>query len=307
MRWRFLIPLFAVLFLLFPGGALAQGSSSSDDLLLRVNGPINVAAGQEYGNVVVIRDRADVAGVVRHELVVVDGDAMVTGTVEGNVTVVKGTLTLGSSARVTGDVDLINSDLTQASGATIQGKINKNSYNWSGWQLFAFSVYVWISVTIALIIAGLIFAAVGGRQLMAAGALMVRQTGMTIVAALVVGIGIPILAVLAMATILGIPLGLGLLIFLIPALWFFGYLTAGTKLGAVILRQQTSNHPYLAAALGILLLQVIGLIPFIGGLIDFLAGIFGTGALVLLAWHAWRGPGTSAPAQMRLPEPTAGD
>lgn len=307
MRWRLLVPLLAIAFLLFPGVALAQDSTNTDDLLLRIDGPITVSANQQYGNVVVISDNADVAGIVRHELIVVDGDANVTGTVEGNVTVIRGTLTLGSGARVNGDVNLWDSDITRASGATVQGKVNESSFDWSGWQLFALSAYIWISVTIALIIAGLIFAAVGGRQLMAAGELMVRQTGMSIVTALIVGIGIPILAVIAMATILGIPLGLGLLLFLIPALWFFGYLVAGTKLGAAILRQQTSNHPYLAATLGILLLQAIGLIPFVGGFIDFLAGIFGTGALVLLGWYAWRGPSTGAPVQARLPEPTAGD
>jgi hypothetical protein len=137
---------------------------------------------------------------------------------------------------------------------------------------------------------------------------MTRQTGATILSAVLVGFGIPIVAVIAMITVLGIPLGLGLLLFLIPALWFFGYLAAGAKLGMVLMRQETSAHPYLATTVGLILLQAVGLIPFFGGLVGLLAGIFGTGALVLLGWNAWRGPSAGAPAAPARPiEPAPGD
>ncbi len=311
MRWRLLLPLITIALLLFPGVALAQGSTNVNDLLLRVNGPITVNANEEVGTVVVVSDNAVVSGIVRHELIVINGDATVTGTVEGSVTVYRGTLDLSGNARVTGDVNLIDSNIVRASSSTVQGSINNSSFNWSGWELFAFSVYLWISGTILLIVAGLIFAAVGGRQLMAAGDLMTRQTGTTILAAVLVGFGIPILAVVAMATVLGIPLGLGLLLFLIPALWFFGYLAAGAKLGMAIMRQQTGEHPYLATTVGLILLQAVGLVPFLGGLVGLLAGIFGTGALVLLGWNAWRGPSSGAPATPAAPtrtiEPAPGD
>lgn len=308
MRWRLLLPLLIIALLLFPGVALAQDSNSTDDFLLRINGPIAVNANEEVGTVVVISDNAVISGIVTNDLIVIDGNATVTGTVEGSVTIFSGTLNLAGNSRVAGDVNLFDSTVNRAQGATVEGSISKSSYDWSGWELFAFSVYLWISMTIVLIVAGLIFAAVGGRQLMASGDLMTRKVGPSILAAVIVGIGIPILAVVAMLTVLGIPLGLGLLLFLIPALWFFGYLVAGTKLGAIILRQQSSDHPYLATVLGLILLQAISLVPFLGGFVAFLAGIFGTGALVLLAWYAWRGPGTGAPAVPVGPaEPAMGD
>jgi cytoskeletal protein CcmA (bactofilin family) len=307
MRWRLLLPLVTIALLLFPGVALAQGATSTDDFLLRIDGPITVNANEQVGTVMVISDNAVISGVVTNDLIVIDGDATITGTVEGTVTIISGTLNLNGNSRVAGDVNVVDSTLNRAPSAAVDGSVNHGSFNWSGWELFAFSAYLWISFTIALIVAGLIFAAVGGRQLMAAGDLMSRQTGSAILAAVIVGIGIPIVAVIAMATVLGIPLGLGLLLFLIPALWFFGYLVAGAKIGVTILRQQSSEHPYLATTLGIILLQAISLVPFLGGLVAFLAGIFGTGALVLLAWNGWRGPtrGTEVPA--RPAEPAAGD
>ena len=307
MRWRLLLPLVILALFLFPSMALAEGSTTNDDVLMRINGPITVGANEIAGTVVVISDNADISGIVQHDLVVVDGNATVTGTVEGNITVVSGTLTLQPAARVAGDVNLVSSDMTRATGATIEGSTTRSSFEWSGWVFLLFSVYLWVSSTIAIIIAGLIFAAVGGRQLTSAGNLIARKTGGTILAAFIIGIGVPILAIVAMLTVLGIPLGIGLLLFLIPALWFFGYLVAGTKLGSVILRQDSNDHPYLAALLGLILLQIIGLIPFLGGFVTFIAGILGTGALVLLAWNAWRAPGTKAPVRAEFAEPAAGD
>lgn len=303
MRWRLLLPLLVIGLLMFPSVALAQGSSSNDDLLLRVNGPITVNANEEVGTVVVIRDNAVINGIVRNDLVVIDGDATVTGTVEGSVTIYSGTLDLRGASRVAGDVNLISSTLTQASGAAVEGSVNHSSFEWSSWEFFAFSVYLWISMTIAIIVAGLIFAAVGGRQLMSAGNLISRKLGATILSAVIVGIGVPLLAAVAFATVLGIPLGIGLLLFLIPALWFFGYLVAGTKLGAAILRQEASDHPYLASVLGLVLLQAIGLIPFLGGFVGLVAGLLGVGALVLLGWNAWRGPAKGEPVEARGGEP----
>ncbi|MGA7669050.1 MAG: polymer-forming cytoskeletal protein [Nitrolancea sp.] len=303
MRWRLLLSLLVISLLMFPSVALAEGAGSSDDLMLRVNGPITVNANEEVGTVVVISDNAVISGIVRQDLVVISGDATVTGTIEGNVTIYRGTLDLRGTSRVAGDVNLVNSTLTRASGATVEGSLSHSSFNWSGWEFFALSVYLWISATIAIVVAGLIFAAVGGRQLMGAGNLIGRKLGATILSAVIAGIGVPLLAVVAFATVLGIPLGIGLLLFLIPALWFFGYLVAGTKLGAVILRQEASDHPYLASVLGLVLLQAIGLIPFLGGLVSFFAGILGVGALVLLGWNAWRGPEKGEPVEARRAEP----
>jgi hypothetical protein len=85
---------------------------------------------------------------------------------------------------------------------------------------------------------------------------------------------------------------------LMAVLWFLGYLTAGTRLGTAIFswanRSDERDHPYLAAVTGLIILQIIGFIPFVGGVVTFVAGIVGGGALVLLAWRGWRGAGTAA-------------
>ena len=49
------------------------------------------------------------------------------------------------------------------------------------------------------------------------------------------------------------------------------------------------DRPYLEAVLGVVIFQLIGLVPIVGGIIIALAGLFGAGAIVV---HTWRRIGT---------------
>ena len=131
---------------------------------------------------------------------------------------------------------------------------------------------------------------------------MTAEIGYSLLSTLVLWVGMPILAVLLILTVIGIPLGLGLLVFLLPTLWFLGYLVSGNRLGGALVGlagRESGEHPYLAAALGLLALQIVALIPVLGGLVLVLSGVWGAGALALLGWRAARsagqGPGVAAP------------
>lgn len=310
MRWRVLILLFTLIITLVPGVALAQETGTRDDFLLRIDGPVRLGPDEVAGTVMVISDDAVIEGVVEDTLIVIDGTATVSGRVDADVIMVNGTLNLEPTARVN-DVSLFDSQITEAQGSTITGTITRASDVQWGWGLTVFSIIWWFAVTIVLLAAALLFAAIGGRQFTEAGSAIVRRPGETILSALIVGIGFPILAIALLVTVLGIPLGLGLLVFILPALWFLGYLVSGMQLGASVLtalgRSVNSEHPYLAALLGVLILQIVGLIPFLGPLIGFLAGVIGAGALALVAWRAWRGtgPARGEPAPAGRPAPTA--
>jgi hypothetical protein len=155
-----------------------------------------------------------------------------------------------------------------------------------------------------VVIAGLVFAAIAGRQLSTATELLTGQLTYSILGAVAIWIGLPLVAVLAFLTVVGIPFGLALLFLALPLLWLLGYLVAGTRLGRALLelagRRPLSGQPYVAATLGVIVLQIIVLLPFVGWAIGALAGIWGSGALAVTALRAWRGtPGqlpTSADA-----------
>lgn len=281
MRQRILLLLLTLTLALFPMVALAQALGPTGDVVVRYNGPLQVGPDETVPNAWVIYQDATIDGTVRDSLWVIGGNATISGRVNGSTTVTDGSLDLRQGAQVQ-DVNLANSTLNRAPGAIASGEIQDET------------VILTAAEVIAVIIAGLIFAAVGGRQLTAAGRLMVEQPGGTIITALIVSFGLPLLAIFAFVTVIGILVGVTLF-FLLGALWFLGFLVSGALLGVVLVsRVRPRTEPvnlYLAVAVGLLLLEIIGLIPFVGFLIMALSGFLGAGALALLAWRAWRQPG----------------
>jgi hypothetical protein len=287
--------LVALVLALIPAAAAAQ-DGEDEGFLMRVDGNVAVPAGDTVDTVLVINGDALIEGAIQ-TLVVINGDATVRGSVDDEIIVVNGSLNLADTARVQ-DVTLVDSELERAPGAVVGGEISRRERWGVDIDLFGlFPFLAWTAVSVVVVLAGLLFAAVGGRQLTTAGLLLSDRLGPTLLAALVVWIGVPILAVMLFFTLIGIPAALGLLLLVLPLLWFTGYLVAATRLGAAIVRSRLSTadaeHPYLAALVGTLVLQVIGFIPVLGWLVVWLAGLVGGGALALLGWHAWRGEGTS--------------
>lgn len=306
---RILILLVSVLVALVPATAFAQGNNNEDgELLLRVNGPVVVGAQESHENVVVISDDATVDGTIDGSLFVIDGDAVINGRVEDDVTVISGKLTLGPTAQVH-NVSVIRGNLVRDAGSTVTGDITENDMTINAWDFAVFSAIFWVGMTAVVFVSGLLFAAVGARQLKAAGDRIVHDVGPTLLASALTWIVMPIVMVLAFVTIVGIPMGIGYFLFVLPVAMFLGYLVAGTQLGRMILKSRgDAEHPYLASLLGLAILQIIGWIPWLGGIIGALAGVVGSGALVLMAWQAWRGPRMAAPASevpMHAPSPAA--
>ena len=100
---------------------------------------------------------------------------------------------------------------------------------------------------------------------------------------------LPILAVLLLITIVGIPLALIIMMLYVPLL-FLGWVTAALFLGrkaSVMLRGMqpaTTGRRLLMLLLAVLALWLFGQLPYVGGWVTFLALLLGIGALV---WQGW--------------------
>ena len=278
-----------------PARALAQ--ENTDDVYVRVNGTVDLADDESVDTLVAVNSGADVAGTVRDTLVIVNETATVAGEVDRDAIVVNGTLHLEPTARIGGDVVLINGELSQDGGAEIAGSVVERSGAAMGAEFrrvtAAVSFVAWLGMTLLFAVVALVWAAVGGRQLSEIAGLLGARPGLAAVAAVIFWIAIPIIAFVAFVTVIGIPIGITLLLVVLPLLWGLGYVATATRLGFFLddLRHTTPDlaHPYLEAVLGIVIFQLIGLIPIVGGIVIALAGLFGAGAIVV---HAWRRVGT---------------
>jgi hypothetical protein len=295
-----LLVLVAFLAALLPTAVFAQdGGNTTRGVLFRAGGDVSIPAGETVDSVIVVGGDVRVDGTVHDLLMVINGDATVSGSVGGDVVVVSGSLHLAPTATVK-NVSLVRSDLTQDEGATVSGTLNHTTrLPGIGWGLWLF---VWGGFTALVLASGLLFAAVGGRQLGEMAELIRRRTGESILAAVILWIAVPAGAVLLLLTVVGIPLGIGVFLFLLPALWFMGYLVSGTALGLLLMRLTHSTargaHPYLAAVIGLTLLQAAGLVPVLGGFVVLAAGLFGGGVLTYRLWQGWRGRAATPPAAM---------
>jgi hypothetical protein len=248
-----------------------------------------IGADEVMGAVVSINATTIVEGKVDSMLMVVNGTATVNGTVGGDLVVINGTLNLGDSA-VVDNVTLVSSEMNRAEGATITGTLDEEANVTAfSWGIGIFSVVFWFGTTLVLLLAGLLFVAVGGKHVPAMARTMTARPMETIVAALVAGVGVPLLAVLAFVTVIGIPLSFTIFLVVMPLLALLGFLVAGERLGlwlSGLMNLGTSR--YVPVVVGLLALQVIGLIPWFGGLLSFLATMLGGGALVYYLYQRFQ-------------------
>jgi hypothetical protein len=263
----------------------SRGPRQSGDVQIRINGPVTIARDDTASAVLVINHDATIDGVVREGLGVVNGTARVRGQVNGGVVVVNGHLEVEPGAVIERDIMLYHSTITRANDAIINGVVRDQT----GFSVGAGAIWlVWSSFTIVVVMAGVLFAEIAPVTLAESTQLLVKRSGQAALTALVVVAAVPALAFVSFATVIGIPLGLVLILVVIPALSFLGYLVTGEVVGWAIAGYlptlHESAHRRASIALGLVTLQLAVTIPVVGGLIGFIASLLGAGALVAHGW-----------------------
>lgn len=273
-------------------------------VIVVTGGDVEIGADEQADAVIVVSGDAHIAGTV-NTLFVVDGTATVTSATLETVGIVNGTVELSTGTTVTGDVLQLNSTVDRADGVEIGGAVKDIAGDVAGFAVFIgfAALAIWIGFGIATIGVGLLVAGLAARQARSATTLISREPGTTFLVGLLAVIVTPIVAGLAIATIIGMPVGLGLLLVIWPAAAFIGYIVAAIWLGEWLLGRRDgavrAERPYAAATVGLLAAFVLGLIPIVTALLS----IFGLGAVVLAAWRTLRGSPMTRVALETQPTP----
>jgi hypothetical protein len=300
--------LFALL-VLVPAARAAEPMANTGRVLISTQGDVTIPAGDQADVVVIVQGNVNVQGAV-NTLVVIEGTANLTGAELETVVAIRGQVEVADGTVIHGAVQRLDSIVHQSGSGRIEGGIADlaGSFLQASAVLAPALILLWLGFGLATIIAALTLAGLASRQVRKAGRLISTEPLMTGLAGFVGVIVIPICAVLLMVTIIGAPLGLGVLLQVLPLLAYVGYLVAAIWVGEWILRRTTSaperERPYLAAVLGVVILGFIGLVPVLG-LIATIASLLGFGALLRMAWRTLRGaPRPVVGAAMSLPAPT---
>ena len=292
------------------GTALAAAPlGHSGRVVISTEGDVTIPAGEHADVVVVIKGTANVQGEV-NTLVVVEGTASLSGARLETVVAVTSSIEVGDGTVIYGELQRLDSTVHQTGNVEIQGGIT----DLSGWFLESAAVLapalilLWLGFGLSTIVVALLLAALAARQVREAGRLISSDPLGTGLIGFLSVIAIPIGAILLMVTVIGAPLGLGVLLAAMPMLAYAGYLTAAIWTGEWILRrtgpERERKRPFLAAILGVVVFGALGLVPVLG-LVVTVASLLGFGALVRVAFRTFRGtPRPTAGVPMPLASPT---
>ena len=285
-----------VLLVLLAGPASA--SAATDHVV--ITGGAVVPPGQTAGDVVVLDGTVRIAGRATGDVVSVSGPVRVSGRVDGDLIAVSDRAFLGPTARVGGDLRYGDERPVLAPGANVDGEISNE--DWadaaSGWGWVSMIGW-WLAVSVSTLIVGALLVLLAPAALYAAQRAVSERLGAAIAWGVVIAIGVPLLAVLALVTLVGIPFGIALLLATVPVL-LLAYVTSAWLLGRRVLRNR-SQSPWAALFVGWGILRVLALIPVLGALVGLAATVVGLGALAVALWRAGR-PGTPA-ARREAPAP----
>ncbi len=277
--------------------AFAAGTASGDRVCagnnLVIGSTETVNAILAFGCNVTIQENAT----VHNDISAFGGNVLNQGNVGGTIVAFGGNIRLAESSTVTGDVRAIGGTVDRQPGSTVHGRIGTNfggsrpdgnpvtitaNGGAFGRPFIGFDILGGLVTAIAFAALGalvVVFAPEPTRRI--GNAVQAKPLNTAGVGCLTL-ILLPILGLLLIVTIAGIPVALVLGILSVFA-WIFGWIGVGYLAGEKILAAFRTRDilPVLAVIVGILVLMIVAQIPIIGWLLWFVVGLVGIGAVVL--------------------------
>lgn len=294
-RLPFAATLLAIAALATPAVGSAAGTGGhSEDAIVVVSGDVTVARGEVVDGVYVASGDTRIAGEVAGDVIVLSGDVIVSGRIDGNLFTADGEARLLPSAEVTGDVGYGDEHPAVALDARVHGDVEKQDWPDAGSVFAGIGHFlIWLAVTLSLLAFGALLLLIAPRAADSLYARSRERLGPTIAIGVAVLIALPVLAVLAAVTLVGLPLAIGIGLALLP-LGAVAYLTSAYALGRRMV--EPPRHRMLAFLAGLGALRVAAYVPVLGTVVGIAALIFGLG-LIGAAIGAARGAPDPDPAR----------
>ncbi|MGE0800495.1 MAG: hypothetical protein AB7G13_22020 [Lautropia sp.] len=296
---------------LLAGGRVAVDATVDQDLYaaggaVRIAGPVGRSA-RLAGGEVAVAPGAAIAGAVTiagghvafdghagRDLLIRARRAEINGRVDGDLLIAGGELSLGPDAVVRGRLEhRVRTPPQVAAGARIAGGIVAAAPEpgRSGGRVGA----TLVTVAAALLAAAVLLWLVPRAARRAGRSLRARPVAAPL-AGVATLVGLPVVAVLALITVVGIPLGLFAGLVLLGLLLTGALVTAVAIGDAIVERRGAGNgwQRWLAAAVVLLGLCLLAQLPYLGWILWPLATVFGAGAVAIAAIAARRGSGGRA-------------
>lgn len=262
----------------------------------RVGGDVVIAGGNVTispestitGDLIVAGGTVQMDGTIRSMMYGTALNLQQHGTVNDGVEVQASRLVLHDSARVSGDIHYQSpAEAKISSSAQISGAVDHtNAAPWSGIGGGALSPFGSILKLVWSLLAGATVIGLMPRlasRVADHGSLLFQPAAVGLIAIFM----LPVIAMLLLGTILGIPIGI-IMLALIPIGLYLSQVFAGLTLGRFLMprswRDGSRGYMLLAMTLGVIIIGLIRMapVPFLGPIVTAIVTFWGFGALVLL-------------------------
>ena len=258
-------------------------TASSDKSIVKI-GDVTIEKGQKVSNVVAIGGQITVSGAVEKSVVAVGGSVVLTKTavVKGNVISLGGVIVMARDAEVRGDLTEINSNNLYETLTTAL------SSEWEGWS-WIFAV-ISLSIFLVILVLALLIAALLPKPVRIVSEAIRENTFKVILCGILGLVLIAPLALLLTISVVGIALIPLEVIFVVCSV-LLGFIAVGQLIGAKLLRLLKRSEPGIVRETfwGLVILWLIGWIPYVGWMVKAIAIVIGLGATLVSRFGTHRG------------------
>jgi len=272
------------------GGDITISGSVADDASVAGGTVILTSTSRIGSDLQVAGGTIRLEGSIGRNLNAAGGQVVIDGEVGGNVQVKANQLTVGPRAHIKGDLVYAGPKKADiASGAQILGKKIYQPELARRPVVPAFGWFFRIVGFLALFVVGVIIIAISPRAMESTADRVIATPWISLLVGFIILAVVPVAIVIIAATVIGIPLALILLAMYLITIYFsriFVALAIGRWLFARFGRSGVS--PYLGFLVGLVILWLIVMIPYIGWFIKLIAMLLGLGALAAQRYHLVR-------------------
>jgi cytoskeletal protein CcmA (bactofilin family) len=233
------------------------------------------------GSILLLAHDAEMSGAIKGDVVAVAGQMELNGPIGGNVKVRSDALAIGSGAQIAGRTQYQgpkqpNVEAGAKLASPIEVNISKAAPEYSRWEYYWHQTLRWGA---AFLLGLVMFLLAPGAFLDAANS--ANKVGLSMGIGLLFFCGIPFAVIIACVTIVGLGVGIATFLVYLVAI-YMSQVFVGEWLGAKLLGAGFGVGPVIGRlALGLAILRLMRVIPFVGPLSMWVVIIWGLGAYVL--------------------------
>ncbi|WP_143820999.1 EI24 domain-containing protein [Motiliproteus sp. MSK22-1] len=272
------------------GDVHVQNASITGNIFL-VGGEVNLGKGLNVdGKVMAAGGKVHLDGIFSRDLRVAGGKVTIGGEIKGDVKVVSKHIRLLPGTTIAGSLIYYSPQVIDIADSVSIGKdivyIKTSQIEKNREGLFFVAGLTFLSLLVGLILFSVLTVYIAPAMLPACNKRFQSHKGKALMTGLLLIFSGPVLSVLLISSVFGIPLGLGFIcIYLL--LGMIGYIVAVFILGERVLsllgksQSGSSLSQLLAVFIGILLMTVILLIPVLGVFVFLIVNAMGVGSMLL--------------------------